>query len=117
MTFILIILIGLVSGIITGLGFGGGMILIPALDIFLNFEQKTSQTMNLICYIPAALISSMINTKNKNIDFKIFIKVIFIALIGNYFGTMMAISLNVNTLKKIFGIFLFVIGVREMFLA
>ena len=47
----LLFLIGLVSGIISGMGIGGGTILIPALSIFFDYEQHTAQNFNLIYFI------------------------------------------------------------------
>ena len=51
----ILILIGLISGIISGMGIGGGTILIPALTIILSMEQNTAQAINLIYFIPTAV--------------------------------------------------------------
>ena len=42
----------LISGIIGGMGRGGGTLLIPILTIFLSFEQKSAQAINLLVFIP-----------------------------------------------------------------
>ena len=63
-------LIGLVSGIVTGTGMGGGTILILLLSIFLGLNQHTAQATNLVFFIPTAVTSVFIGIKNKNINIK-----------------------------------------------
>lgn len=63
-----LILGGLVGGIIGGMGMGGGTLLIPILTIFLGIEQKNAQAINLIAFIPMAVIVTAINIKRKDID-------------------------------------------------
>ena len=58
---IYLILAGLVSGIISGMGIGGGIILIPILTIFLGFDQKVAQGITLLYFIPTAIFSLIIN--------------------------------------------------------
>ena len=64
----ILILIGLISGIISGMGIGGGTILIPALTIILNMEQKTAQAINLIYFIPTAVTAVITHLKANNIE-------------------------------------------------
>ena len=114
--YICYILLGLISGIISGLGIGGGTILIPALSFFLGVTQQIAQTINLIYFIPTAICAIIINLKNKNIDKKIFLKIIFFALVGSFCGSIIATKLKAIILKKIFGVLLFMIGSYEIFL-
>ena len=61
---ILQFLFGLVSGIFGGLGIGGGTLLIPLLTIFLGFEQKMAQGINLLSFLVMAIVSIFIHSKN-----------------------------------------------------
>lgn len=108
-------IIGLTAGIISGMGIGGGTILIPALDIFFNIEQQIAQSINLIYFIPTAICAVIIHIKNKNIEKKFFWKIIFTAIVGSFLGSLIAIKIKATVLKKIFGLFLLVIGIIELF--
>jgi len=108
-------LIGVVSGIVSGMGIGGGAILIPALIIFIKPEQHVAQSVNLLFFIPTAIVALIIHIKNKHIDFKMALPIIITGLIGAFFGSKLAISMPGNTLRKWFGVFLLIMGIYEMF--
>ena len=63
--FLWLFLAGLVSGIVGGMGMGGGTLLIPILTIFLSFKQKSAQAINLLVFIPMSLVALVIHIKNK----------------------------------------------------
>ncbi len=111
----ILVLIGLLSGIISGMGIGGGAILIPALVIFVKPEQHIAQSVNLIYFIPTAVIALIIHIKNRRIDFKMAIPIIVFGLVGAFFGSRLALALSGDILKKCFGVFLFAMGCYEMF--
>ena len=60
------ILIGIFAGIFSGIGMGGGTILIFLLTIFAKMEQHIAQATNLIYFIPTAISAIIVNYKNKN---------------------------------------------------
>lgn len=109
-----VFLIGIIAGIFGGMGIGGGTILIPALIIFIKVDQRTAQSINLISFIPASLVALIIHYKNRNIEKRITKKLIFPGIIAAFIGSLIAIKLNPILLKKIFGIFLFVMGIFEI---
>ncbi len=110
----ILFLIGAAAGIVSGMGIGGGTVLIPALVIFLNPRQQEAQGVNLLFFIPAAIIALIIHAKNKAIDFKLALPIIISGLIGAYLGSTLAIDMPGNILKKLFGVFLLAIGLWEM---
>lgn len=110
----LLFLIGLISGIISGMGIGGGAILIPALVLFVNPGQHVVQSVNLIFFIPTAVIALIVHIRNKRIDFKVAFPIIVFGLLGAYVGSRLAITLPGPVLKKYFGVFLFILGIYEM---
>ena len=65
------ILIGMISGIVSGTGMGGGTILIFLLTFMMGIEQHVAQATNLIFFIPTSIVAIIINIKNKNIDLKL----------------------------------------------
>ncbi|AUG57319.1 sulfite exporter TauE/SafE family protein [Acetivibrio saccincola] len=107
-------LIGIVSGIVSGMGIGGGAILIPALVMFVKPPQHIAQSVNLLYFIPTAIVALIIHIKNKKIDFKIAVPIIIFGLFGAYIGSQIAVNLSEDTLRKCFGVFLFLIGINEM---
>lgn len=66
----LYILAGLASGVISGMGIGGGAILIPALVFFLGMDQHGAQAINLVFFIPTAVIALIIHIRNHKVDFR-----------------------------------------------
>lgn len=109
-------LIGFISGIVSGTGMGGGTILILCLSIFLEINQKTAQATNLIFFIPTSIAAIYINMKQKNINIKLAKQIIFWGIIGTIIGALIAQKINVTVLKKMFGIFLAIIAIHEIYL-
>jgi len=107
-------LMGLASGIISGMGIGGGAILIPALVIFIKPEQHIAQSVNLLFFIPTALIALIIHVKNKRIYFGMAFPIVIFGLLGAFLGSKLAIMLTGNTLRRWFGVFLLAMGLYEM---
>ncbi len=110
-----VILIGLAAGIISGMGIGGGAILIPALVFFVNPEQHVAQSINLLFFIPTAIVALTIHIKHRSIDFKMGIPILLFGLAGAIVGSKLALSLNAELLRRIFGVFLLGMGLYEIF--
>jgi len=107
-------LIGLASGIISGMGIGGGAILIPALVFFVNPDQHIAQSVNLLFFIPTAVIALIVHIKNKRVNFKLTIPIVIFGLVGAFLGSKLAVSLSGASLKRYFGMFLLILGFYEM---
>ncbi|MBR1925248.1 MAG: sulfite exporter TauE/SafE family protein [Clostridia bacterium] len=105
------VLAGVLSGIIGGMGMGGGTLLIPILTIFFALDQHLSQALNLLVFIPTGIISVIIHAKNKMLDFKSFFYIIIPAIVSSILLSMISNGVRSETLKIIFGIFLAVLGV------
>ena len=66
-------------------------------------------------FIPTSIIAIIINMKNKNIDFKIGINIIFFGIIGSIVGSIISSKVNVEILRKFFGVFLLCIAIHEIY--
>ena len=108
------VIIGFFSGIISGMGIGGGAILIPALIMTYGIEQKLAQGINLVYFLPTAIFALIVHIKNKSVDFKSGAVIGVCGIIGAIVGSMFAMRLDSDLLRKMFGIFLGFIGVREV---
>lgn len=109
------IIFGMISGIVTGLGMGGGTVLILLLCAFMNFDQHIAQGTNLIFFIPTSLAAIFVNIKQKNIDYKVAKIVIIFGIIGAVLGAFIAQKINSTNLKKVFAIFVLIIAIHELY--
>ena len=109
------LLIGVVSGIVSGTGMGGGTILIFLLTNLLGKEQHIAQASNLIFFIPTAIVAIFVNVKNKNIDTKLAVIISIFGIVGAIIGANISIHIDVKKLKLLFGIFLGIIAINEIY--
>lgn len=114
-TIILYIVSGLASGIIGGLGMGGGTILIPLLTIFLKMPQKMAQGINLLSFLMMAIFSLFIHNKNGYLKTKNIWLLIIPGIFFSAFGSYLASIVSGKLLKKLFGGFLCVLAIIEFF--
>ncbi|HOV69451.1 MAG TPA: TSUP family transporter [Clostridia bacterium] len=107
--------IGIISGILAGMGLGGGSLLIPILVIFLDVGQKAAQAANIISFIPAALISIILHNKNKLIKIRSIIWVAIAGAAAAAVSSFCAVGATDGLLKKTFAAFLIIAGLLELF--
>ena len=89
--------------------------MIPALSIIYGMQQQTVQNINLIYFIPTALIALITHVKQGNIEKKPLLPIIAFGLIGAAAGSFVAVGMNADILRKCFGYFLLVMGFYEIF--
>lgn len=94
---------------------GGGTILILLLSLILDFNQHVAQATNLLFFIPTAVSAIIIGIKNKNILWKEALPIILAGIIGATFSAMVGSKMNVEVLRKLFGLFLFIIAIYEIY--
>lgn len=117
-TIIVLLIIGVLAGMLSGLvGVGGGIIIVPCLVYFLAVGQKQAQGTSLaVLCLPVVLIG-VINYYKKgqiNLSFVPLIAIGFI--VGGYFGSKIALQINDVLLKKIFAVLLILISLKMLFL-
>ena len=111
---LLLLAIGLAAGILSGMvGVGGGLIVVPALVFFMGFTQHQAQGTSLGLLLLPVGILAVINYYNKgNIDIKVVLIMSLAFVLGGWVGSKIALSVNQETLKKIFAVFLFYVAFR-----
>ena len=109
------LLAGLFSGILGGMGLGGGGILIIYLSLFTNTKQLTSQGINLLFFIPIGLLALIIYSFKKQIKWKAVLKFSFWGLCGSAAGLYFTDFLGGKITGKIFGGLLVILGIIEIF--
>ena len=109
------IIIGLLSGIAASMGFGGGFILIIYLTAFSDVNQITAQGVNLLFFLPVALVSLIIHQKNHLIKWKVLLRLIPGGIAGILLGTFISSNIDVSFLQKLFAGLLIFVGFKELF--
>lgn len=108
--------LGLISGIISGLfSSGGGLILIPAYTILFNSSEKEAKATSIFCILPMVFVSSVFFGVNNYINWKIAILCAIGGSIGGYIGSKLLNTLNPKYLKIIFILFLGYSSIKIIF--
>lgn len=110
------VIIGIISGMVSGIGMGGGTVLILLLTIFMDTEQHIAQATNLVFFVPTSISAIIMNIREKNINLNIGIKVAIFGIIGAVVGSIISNRLEVNMLRKYFGFFLALIASYQIYL-
>lgn len=111
---VMAVVVGTILGFLAGLGVGGGSLLILWLNFALEMDQSTARAVNLMFFVPAAIIATIFRRKQGNVDIK---KILPAALTGCAAAALcswIAPNLDLNLLKKGFGGLLILTGIREL---
>ena len=98
------------SSLVAAMGLGGGTVLLLYLSFFSTLSQPQMQSLNLLLFLPAAALSLFFHWKNKLISFSLLKP----CIPGGIIGSVLANMLEPDLLRKAFGLFLLVIGLREL---
>jgi len=114
---LMLLVIGVVTGIMAGmLGIGGAIIMIPAMVYMLGFSQQMAQGTSLAVMLPPIGIFAAYNywkVGQVNLKFALILAAAFI--IGSYFGSKVALTIPQPVLKKIFGVLLLLVAAKMLF--
>lgn len=109
------VITGIIAGIVSGAGMGGGAILILILVNFMQVDQHIAQATNLIFFIPTALVAIWVNYRQKLIDFKLGTIIAIAGILGAIVGAKLSLVVDSTNLKRYFGIFLLIIAFYEAY--
>ncbi|MBO9684239.1 MAG: sulfite exporter TauE/SafE family protein [Flavisolibacter sp.] len=113
---LLLVIIGLAAGILSGLvGVGGGIIVVPALVFFLSFSQQQAQGTSLgLLLLPVGILAVFNYYRQGQIDFRVIGIMAVAFVIGGWLGSKWALSLSEITVKRIFAVILFYSAFKMM---
>lgn len=116
-TILILILIGLCAGVLSGLvGVGGGIIMVPMFILFLGLTQHNAQGMSLAVMLPPVTFLAVYNYhKAGDVDWKMALIASAVFIVGGYIGSKFALKIDQAILKKVFGGFLLIVAVKLMF--
>lgn len=119
-TIVILIVIGIAAGMLSGMvGVGGGIIIVPALVYFLAFSQKQAQGTSLaILLLPIGILAVLNYYKDPavHLDIKVVALITLGFIAGSYFGSKIALLLPDATVKKVFAIFMMLIAIKMLFI-
>ncbi|HVF85191.1 MAG TPA: sulfite exporter TauE/SafE family protein [Abditibacteriaceae bacterium] len=118
-SFLLLLLTGLIAGIAAGFfGIGGGLVIVPALVYILGFSQHKATGTSLVCLLPPLGIGAVYQYwKAGNVDVRAAVVIGSMLLIGGFLGGKYANKLNGAQLSFAFGIFAVAAGIYTMWTA
>ena len=109
------ILVGTALGFLSGLGVGGGSLLLLWLTVVMDRSQDTARAMNLLFFLPCALIATAFRWKQARLPLPIALPAVLGGLLGAALGCLLGPQINANLLKKAFGVLFIVTAIRELF--
>ena len=115
---IILVLIGLFAGMLSGLiGVGGGIIIVPALVFFLGFTQHEAQGTSLgLLLLPVGILAVANYYKQGYVDIKVVVIMCAAFIIGGWLGSKFSLSLPQETVKKIFAVILLLVAGKMLFI-
>jgi uncharacterized protein len=115
-TILLLLVIGLLAGLLSGLiGIGGGVIMVPLL-LFLGLSQHEAQGTSLtVLAVPVTALAAFTYYKEGHVDWRYAAIMAVFFVIGGYFGSKLAIHIEEKMLKKIFGVVLLLMAGKLIF--
>ena len=116
-TCIVLIVIGLLAGILSGLvGVGGGILMIPLLIMFLGLTQHQAQGTALFAMLPPiGILAAMNYYKEGFVKWEYAAVIALTFVVGGYFGSKLSLSLPDQTVRKVFGVIMLIGAIKLIF--
>ena len=111
---ILPILFGVLGGVVSGMGMGGGTVLIPLLTLLSTVDQRLAQSINLLAFIPTSIVALILHAKNKLVKWKDAIVFAIPSVITSVLASLLVPKLGSKFLSSAFGVFLLILGIVRL---
>lgn len=106
---------GLVCGVLSGLGIGGGTLLMVWMTAVMDMEQRMAQGINLLYFVPTAVCALIFHIKNRLIRWRVVIPAVIAGCLTAAGAAFFATAIDASLLRKLFGGFLILVGLNELF--
>ena len=116
MRFLVYLLAGFAGGMFGGMGMGGGTVLIPILTVLCGVPQHMAQAVNLFSFLPMALLSLRIHSRNNLLDARGTVWMIVPATALSVLGALFVQGIAGGVLRSCFGVFLCILSVYQFYL-
>ncbi len=107
-------LMGTVLGFLTGLGIGGGSLLMLYLTLWLQMDPVTARGINLLFFLPSALIACFFRRKQGSLDLRKLLPAMAAGCAAAVLGVFLSSRIHTGILKKLFGGLLLTTGFKEL---
>ena len=108
-------LAGLLCGVLSGFGIGGGTLLVLYMTLWGGVEQRAAQGINLLFFLPTAACALLLHCKNRLVDWRAAIPAALGGSAAAAAAAWLAGRMETGLLGKLFGGFLILVGLRELF--
>ena len=108
------LIVGCILGFLAGLGVGGGSLLILWLSLVIGLEHAAARSINLLFFIPAALIASFFRWRQGSLNIRTVLPAILFGCISAGIFSLLSKQIDIALLKKLFGGLLLLTGIREL---
>lgn len=109
------LIVGTFLGFLSGLGIGGGSLLILWLTLVAGTDPATARIINLLFFLPSAVITCILRMRQGKLRVKPLLPAIIAGCIAAALFSWISAGMNVDLLKKLFGAILITAGIRELF--
>ena len=115
MSFVIVVLIGALTGVISAWGIGGGTLLVLYMSSFTKISQHSAQGINLLYFLPTSIAALISHIRNKLIEWKCVVPAVICGVPVAVLTSLFALKLDTGILSKCFSVFVIVVGVSEFF--
>ena len=111
LTWMVPLLCGLLAGILSAWGVGGGTLLLLVMTLFLGVDQRSAQGINLLFFLPTALSALICHWRSGYLDKPTLKAAVPVALVTALVGAFIATAVDTQRLRKPFGLYLLLSGI------
>ena len=108
------IIVGTILGFLTGLGTGGGSLLVLWLTLALHLPPEQAKVINLLFFLPSAIISTLFRWRRGGIPFRKILLPATAGCVAAFVFALVGEKMNTELLQKLFGVLLIITGLREL---
>lgn len=114
---IILIIVGILSGLLAGIfGVGGAIIVIPALVFILSLSQHDAQGTSLAFMLPPVGILATWNYwKEGHVNWKIALVLSLTFVVGSYLGSHFSVNMSDKLLRRLFGVLMIIVAIKMIF--
>ena len=109
------ILAGFACGVISGFGIGGGTLLVLYMTLLGGLDQRAAQGVNLLYFLPTAAAALILHSKNRLVAWRVTLPAALSGCLTAALGAFLATRMDTALLTKLFGGFLILVGLTELF--
>jgi uncharacterized membrane protein YfcA len=100
------------AAVAASMGIGGGIIFVPTLVVLFGFDQHIAQGTSLAVIFPTVIVASVAHTRMKNVEWRLSIPIGLAGIVGAVAGAQLALRLDADLLRRMFGVFLILLAAR-----